>query len=95
MVSTLEIWGEDERGGGRSWILIVIGNRFGLILSGSLIHECTNSTLVDSVISAETETEVESTSAVSSKVQSHSHYMQKELVWPEKSLGRDHWDLLA
>ena len=51
---------------------IAIGNFFGLRRSGRLIHDCMISTFVDYDVSAETETEVESTSAVSSEVQSHS-----------------------
>ena len=51
--------------------------------------------LVDSVVAAETETEVESTSAISSEVQSHSQNLKKVLVWPEKSFGCNHWDLVA
>ena len=43
----------------------------------------------DSVLSAEMETEVESTSAISSEVRSHSQHLAKELVWPEKSFGED------
>ena len=65
------------------------------MLSGRIIHDCMNSTFVDSVVCAETETEVESTSAISSEVQSHSQNLQKERVWREKSLGCDHWDLVA
>jgi hypothetical protein len=42
--------------------------------------------LVDSVVSAETETEVESTSAILNEVQSHSQNLQKELAWPARSL---------
>ena len=58
---------------------IAIGNLFGLRLSGRLLHDCMNSTFVDSVVFAETETEVESTSATSNEVQSHSQNLQKEL----------------
>jgi hypothetical protein len=54
-----------------------------------------NSTFVDSVVSAETESEVESTAALSNEVQSLSQNVKKELVWPEKSLGEDLWDLVA
>ena len=57
-----------------------IGNLFGLGLSGRLIHECMNSTFVDSIVFAETETEAESTSTISSEVHSHSQNLQKELV---------------
>ena len=57
-----------------------IGNLFGLRISCRLIHECMNSVNIDSVVSAETETEVESTSAISSEVHSHSQHLQKELV---------------
>ena len=74
---------------------IAIENLFGLRLSGRFIHECMNSTFVDSVFFAETETEVESTSASSSEVQSHSQNLQKELVWPEKRCGDDLSDLVA
>ena len=94
MIPTLRISGDDKRAGSRSWILIATGNLFGLGLSVSLTHDCMNST-VDYVVSAETETEVERTSAISSEVQSHSHNLQKELVWPEMSFGSDHWDLVA
>ena len=45
-----------------------------------------HSTVVDSAVSAETETEVESTSTVSSEVQQHSQNLPKVLVWSEKSL---------
>ena len=88
--------GEEERGGGRFWILthlvcptlalvafggirqeLAIGNRFGLRLSGRFIHDRMTSTFVDSVISAETEMEVESTSAISSEVQSHSQNLKQ------------------
>ena len=48
-----------------------------------------NSTVVDSVVFAETETEVESTSAISNEVRSLSQNLQTELVWPEKSFGED------
>jgi len=51
--------------------------------------------LVDSVVYAETDTEVESTSAISNEVRSLSQNLQKELVWPEKSFGEDLWDLVA
>jgi len=54
-----------------------------------------SSTFVDSLVSAETETEVESTSAISSEVRSHSQNLAKELVWPEKSFGEDIWDPVA
>ena len=50
---------------------------------------------VDYVVSAETETEVESTSETSSEVQLHFQNLQKELVWTEKSFGGDHWDPVA
>jgi hypothetical protein len=74
---------------------VAIGNRFGLRLSGRLIHDRMTPSCVDSVVSAETETEVESTSAISSEVQSHSQNLERELVWTEKSLGDDHWDPVA
>ena len=51
--------------------------------------------LVDSVVAAETETEVESTSGNSSEVQTHSQDLEKELVWPEKRFGGDDWDLMC
>ena len=51
--------------------------------------------LLGSVVYAETETEVESTSAISNEVRSLSQHLQKELVWPEKSFGEDLWDLVA
>ena len=54
-----------------------------------------SSTCVGSVVSAETETEVESTSAISSEVQSRSQNLAKERVWPEKSFGEDIWDPMA
>ena len=75
--------------------LIAIGNHFGLRLSGRFIHDCMNSTFVDSFVCAETETEVESTSAISNEVRLLSQNLQKELVWPEKSFGEDIWDLVA
>ena len=77
--------------------MIAIGRLFGLGHSSRLIHDCIKSSCVDSVVTAETatETEVESTSAISSEVQSQSHNSQKELVWPEKSIGVNHWDLVA
>ena len=75
---------------------IAIRNRFGLRLSGSLTHDRMSSTFVDYVVSAETETDVESTSAISSEVQSHSQNLAKELVWLEKSFGEeDIWDPVA
>ena len=94
-VDFLDLWyqlfiigGDEERGGGRSWILRQ--------------HICPTSDLVnlflhefsfdDSVLSAEMETEVESTSAISSEVQPHSQNLANELVWPEKSFGVDIWD---
>jgi hypothetical protein len=48
-----------------------------------------SSTFVDSVVSAETETEVESTSTISSEVRSQSQNLEKELVWPglKRALG--------
>ena len=69
---------------------IAIGNHFGLRLSGSFIHDCMNSAVVHSVVFAETETEVESTSAISNEVQSHSQagvYLRPEYIirnskWP-------------
>ena len=57
-----------------------IGDLFGLRLSGRLIHECTNSTYADSIVSADTETEEESTSEISSEVHSHSQNLHNELV---------------
>ena len=54
-----------------------------------------NSTFVDPVFFAETETGVESTSAISNEVRSLSQNLQKELVWPETSFGEDLWDLVA
>ena len=71
---------------GIRWV-IAIGNRFDLRLSDRLIHDRMSSTFVDSVVSTETETEVESTSAISSEVQSHSQDLEEELVWPENSCG--------
>ena len=49
----------------------------------------------DSVRSAETETEVERTSAISSEVQSLSQNLEKGHVWPELGLGQDIWDPVA
>ena len=71
---------------GRSWILIAIGNIFGLRLSGSLTHDYLNSTFVDSVVATETETAVEGTSAISSEVQSHSHNLQMRLCGLKRAL---------
>ena len=45
-----------------------------------------NSTFFDALIAAETTTEVESTSAISSEVQSHSQNLQQELLKCNKSL---------
>ena len=45
-----------------------------------------------SVVSAETATEVGSSSAISSEEQSHSQNLQKELVWPGKEVWGDDWD---
>ena len=72
-----------------------IGNFSGLRLSSRIIHGCMNSIFVDSIVPAETATEVETTSAISIEVYSHSQNLQNELVWPEKSFGGDHWDLEA
>ena len=96
MVPTPNIQGEEERGGGRFWILtqlvcptlawvafggireeVATENCCGLRLSDSLTHDRISSACVDSVVSAETETEVESTSAISSEVQSHSQNLRK------------------
>ena len=54
-----------------------------------------NSTFVDSAVFAETETEMESTSAISNEVRSFSQNLQTELVWPETSFGEDLWDRVA
>ena len=51
-------------------LFTAIENLFRLRISGRLIHARLNSTFVDSVVSAETATEVESTSVISSEVQS-------------------------
>ena len=72
-----------------------IGILFILRLSGKLIHDCTNSNYADSIVSADTETEVQSTSAISSEVHSHSQNLQEKLVRPAKSSWDDHWDLVA
>ena len=48
-----------------------------------------------SVVSAETATEVGSSSAISSEEQSQSQNLQKELVWPEKEVWGDDWDPVA
>ena len=72
-----------------------IGNLFIRRLSGRLIYECMHSTYADSIVSADTETEVESTSVIPSEVHSLSQNLQKELVGPAKSVWGDHWDLMA
>ena len=46
-------------------------------------------------MSTETETEVESTSAISSEVQPLSQNPQNELVWPVTSFEGDDWGLEA
>ena len=69
-----------------------IGKLFGLRPSGRLTHDCMNSTFVDSVVFAETETEVEGTSAISNEVRSHSQNLNKKLVRPDTSFGEDLWD---
>ena len=58
-----------------------IGNLFGLRHSGRLIHECMNSAFVDSIVSAETATEVESTSVISSEVHSPTLRMCKKSLF--------------
>jgi len=47
---------------------LALGNIFGRRLSNKLVHDCMNSPFVDSFVFAETATEVESTSAISSEV---------------------------
>ena len=74
--------------------MIAIGRLFGLGHSSRLIHDCMKSSCVDFVVTAETETEVESTSAISSEVRPHFQNLEKELVWPEKSHGGVQWDLV-
>jgi len=69
-----------------------MGNLFGIKLSGRLIHDCMNSTSVDSIIFAETEAELEGTSAIASEVQPLSQ-PAKEPVLPEQSFGSGHWDV--
>ena len=74
-----------------------IGKRSGLRLSGRIIHNCMKSTFVDSIASADTATEMETTPIISSEVQSHSQNPQKDLsgltralraitgiAWPDK-----------
>ena len=65
-----------------------IGNLFVLRLNGRLIHDCMNSTFVDSVFVAETETEVESTSAISIEVQSLSKNLKKSFCGLKRALGK-------
>ena len=55
-------------------------------ISGKLSHGGMNSTCDDSVVAAETATEVESTSGILSEVQSHSQNLQKKLLRCKKSL---------
>jgi hypothetical protein len=74
--------------------VIAIENRCGLRFSDRLIHDVMSFIFVDFVVSAETETEVESTSAISSEVRPQSQNLEKELVWPEKSFGDVQWDLV-
>ena len=65
---------------------IAIEDLFDLRLSGRLVRDCMKSNSSNSFVSAETETEVESTSAISSQVQSHAQNLNKELWRHEKNL---------